>query len=509
MTRIASTVRRRLATLVALTAVLVVGAFASGLATHALAEEYVDGERLLPGIAVAGVDVSGMTAEEATAAVQRDLERRLDAEITVVEGDETWTVTPRDLAATADIEAAVSAALEESSSRSWPRVAAARWGGFDLEYDIEVPLSADPEAVEAFVEEVADDFDTAATPASVTWTSDGTEVVSDDLGRSVSRSAAARALRTAVAEEARTVELPIQSDPASIRSPHVEPLLPAIDSAVQQTLDRTVTLVAGDDQWEVPVRELAAEPDLNGIVARAYELAEQGRSEEEIADALVRVPIAADPDRVADYVEGLADEVAIDPVNARVDYSSGWVELVAAADGRALLVEEATDAITAALAERAGTVELPTEAVEPSRTRSHYRDVLLVRQNERKLYHYRHGEIVKSWPVAVGTGDQPTPTGMFTIGRKRYLPTWVNPSPNGWGEDMPERIGPGPTNPLGVRALNWNRNGGDTLIRFHGTANTSSIGTAASNGCVRLTNSDVIELYDRIPSGTTVVSVKG
>jgi lipoprotein-anchoring transpeptidase ErfK/SrfK len=45
------------------------------------------------------------------------------------------------------------------------------------------------------------------------------------------------------------------------------------------------------------------------------------------------------------------------------------------------------------------------------------------------------------------------------------------------------------------------------LIRFHGTPNEASIGQAASNGCVRMFNADVIELYDIVPSGTPIVSI--
>jgi lipoprotein-anchoring transpeptidase ErfK/SrfK len=102
---------------------------------------------------------------------------------------------------------------------------------------------------------------------------------------------------------------------------------------------------------------------------------------------------------------------------------------------------------------------------------------------------------------ALGTGS--------TESVKRFEPTWYNPAPNGWGSDMPAVIGPGPDNPLGLRALNWNRGGADTLIRFHGTPNESSIGEAASRGCVRMFNSDVIELYDLVPSGTAIVSING
>jgi lipoprotein-anchoring transpeptidase ErfK/SrfK len=135
--------------------------------------------------------------------------------------------------------------------------------------------------------------------------------------------------------------------------------------------------------------------------------------------------------------------------------------------------------------------------------------VLLVRQEERPLYHYVDGEIAADWPVAIGGGSSPTLTGLFTVGAKRRSPSWYNPDPDGWGEDMPEYIPPGPDNPLGMRALNWNRGGSDTLIRFHGAANVSSINQRASQGCVRLTNDDVLQLFDRLPSGTSIVSVWG
>ena len=68
---------------------------------------------------------------------------------------------------------------------------------------------------------------------------------------------------------------------------------------------------------------------------------------------------------------------------------------------------------------------------------------------------------------------------------------------------MPESIPPGPSNPLGLRAINWSA----PAIRFHGTSATYSLGYNASHGCVRLSNDDVIELYDTIEVGTPIVSV--
>jgi len=59
----------------------------------------------------------------------------------------------------------------------------------------------------------------------------------------------------------------------------------------------------------------------------------------------------------------------------------------------------------------------------------------------------------------------------------------------------------GPGNPLGARALYI----ANTVYRIHGTNQPTTIGSAVSSGCFRLTNPDVTDLYDRIPVGTRVV----
>ncbi len=66
---------------------------------------------------------------------------------------------------------------------------------------------------------------------------------------------------------------------------------------------------------------------------------------------------------------------------------------------------------------------------------------------------------------------------------------------------------PGLQNPLGARALYIFEGGQDTLYRVHGSPEASSIGRAVSSGCVRLLNQDIIDLYDRVPSGSPIVVV--
>lgn len=100
-------------------------------------------------------------------------------------------------------------------------------------------------------------------------------------------------------------------------------------------------------------------------------------------------------------------------------------------------------------------------------------------------------------------------TGKATVARKAEWPRWT-PTPNMLRVD-PERNRPwaggmegGPRNPLGARALYLYRGGRDTLFRIHGTNEAWSIGRQVSSGCIRLFNQDVIDVYERVPVGTTV-----
>jgi hypothetical protein len=88
---------------------------------------------------------------------------------------------------------------------------------------------------------------------------------------------------------------------------------------------------------------------------------------------------------------------------------------------------------------------------------------------------------------------------------KRRNPTWVNPDPSGWGASLPPRIGPGPRNPLGTRAMNLSTPG----IRIHGTSNVASLGTSASHGCIRMSIPEAEELFEKVDQGTPVVIIQG
>ena len=105
---------------------------------------------------------------------------------------------------------------------------------------------------------------------------------------------------------------------------------------------------------------------------------------------------------------------------------------------------------------------------------------------------------IKTYPIAVGQSAYPTPTGNYQVIEKQVNPTWFPPS-SPWAAGL-EPVPPGGNNPLGTRWIGTSAPG----IGMHGTPNPSSIGSAASHGCIRMYISDVENLYPRVQIGTPV-----
>ena len=97
-------------------------------------------------------------------------------------------------------------------------------------------------------------------------------------------------------------------------------------------------------------------------------------------------------------------------------------------------------------------------------------------------------------------------SGTVSVGGKAEWPNWRPPAEmRARDPSLPEHVPPGPLNPLGARALYLHRNGVDTLYRIHGTNETDTIGGRASSGCFRMSNADVIDLFQRVRIGARVV----
>ncbi|MER8583046.1 L,D-transpeptidase [Mesorhizobium sp. M1423] len=159
----------------------------------------------------------------------------------------------------------------------------------------------------------------------------------------------------------------------------------------------------------------------------------------------------------------------------------------------------------------------PRRGLNPRYRRQHVRydgnepaGTIVVDTSQRFLYAVE----TDGWATryGVGVGEQGLSfKGTATVGRKADWPSWTptasmmkrKPRLVKYAGGVPG----GPNNPLGARALYLYRDGRDTHFRIHGTNEPWTIGTAVSNGCIRMIDDDVIDLYDRTPLGTTVVVV--
>ena len=124
-----------------------------------------------------------------------------------------------------------------------------------------------------------------------------------------------------------------------------------------------------------------------------------------------------------------------------------------------------------------------------------------------KNFLYLVGDNGKARRYGVGTGKPGFEwAGTHKVSQKREWPDWRPPSEmiareKAKGRYLPTFLAGGIENPLGARALYL----GSTLYRIHGTNQPWTIGGAVSSGCIRMRNEDVVDLYDRVKVGTTVV----
>lgn len=142
---------------------------------------------------------------------------------------------------------------------------------------------------------------------------------------------------------------------------------------------------------------------------------------------------------------------------------------------------------------------IPREIVDlPGR---HAPGTIIIKTSERRLYFVLgDGKAIR---YGIGVGREGSAwSGVSTVSAKREWPDWT-PTPDIIKRipSVPRHMAGGPDNPLGARALYL----GATLYRIHGTNEPWRIGGAASSGCIRMTNDDVIDLYNRTRIGATVI----
>lgn len=283
----------------------------------------------------------------------------------------------------------------------------------------------------------------------------------------------------------------------------------AVEAAASQYLDGELLVRARKETWHVTPADLGTTADIEAKVDRAigfdrslpWPVRVFHRLLDRPVDRAYDVQYSHSNKGVRQFLRSVARAVNVDPSNAEVTFEDGQLRLRKPKAGHELSLRRAQRKLMEALDQSGGDmVRFAVRTLEPQVGVEDLGYTIVIRLSQLKLYLYDGIKLVKTYPVAAGQPAYPTPQGNWHIVSKAENPTWVNPDPEGWGADLPKVIGPGPGNPLGTHAMYLDAPG----IRIHGTYASSSIGTFASHGCVRMLLSDVSELFSIVPVGTPV-----
>jgi lipoprotein-anchoring transpeptidase ErfK/SrfK len=131
----------------------------------------------------------------------------------------------------------------------------------------------------------------------------------------------------------------------------------------------------------------------------------------------------------------------------------------------------------------------------------HKPGTIVVSTAQRRLYLVLGNGQALSYAIGVGRAGAAW-SGVSQVTAKREWPDWTPPPQMLQRRpDLPHHMVGGPDNPMGARAIYL----GASLYRIHGSNEPDTIGQAVSSGCIRLTNEDVIDLYNRVQIGATVI----
>jgi lipoprotein-anchoring transpeptidase ErfK/SrfK len=190
---------------------------------------------------------------------------------------------------------------------------------------------------------------------------------------------------------------------------------------------------------------------------------------------------------------------------ARVVPSATKLRVVPSEDGLAVRRAALRRALAASLLRADGprTLTVPTRIVRARWTTDsipkRYPTFIVVSRETFTLRLFKHLKLARTFHIAVGRAGLETPAGLYRINDKQVNPSWHVPL-SAWAGDLAGRIiPPGPADPIKARWMGfWDGAG------IHGTDEVSSIGSAASHGCIRMTIPDVEALYPLVPLHTPI-----
>jgi hypothetical protein len=263
---------------------------------------------------------------------------------------------------------------------------------------------------------------------------------------------------------------------------------------LQAAASRPLRFTLDERRWAVPAGQFGTSAAVNDAIARALQ-APRGDD----------IDLAVDVDRraIRKYTRRLAKQTRVDAVDASLVGLDGVRPIISSEKtGRAVRQLALERMIVNVLRNNVrDRIHIPTRALEPSRTKGGYGPVIVISRGGNGLYLYSAESLVRSFKVATGSPEFPTPAGNWTIVDMQRDPWW-RPPPSDWAKGL-KPVPPGPGNPLGTRWMGLDA----SAVGIHGTPDSASLGYSRSHGCIRMAISEAEWLFDQVSIGTPVLIV--
>ena len=288
----------------------------------------------------------------------------------------------------------------------------------------------------------------------------------------------------------------------------------AVDRYISTPAFAPLTVVGDGKSWTLDPKGIVS-VDTDSMVAEAYAPLRRADLGTRLYSRLAKKPLRAevkpaysvDASVLAGWVKKTAADVDRQPVDAVRNVVSYGIQITPAVYGATVQQEQAIKHVAQVLTSDEARVStsrvasLPITVIPPSIDASSFGNAIVVSISQRRIRLYNGSQLVTEYPCAPGQPAWPTPKGDFKVVNKQANAPWINPNSD-WSLKMPPSIPGGPGNPMGDRKIAINYPG----VFMHGIPRSeySSIGTAASHGCMRMMPAAIHDLYPRVNIGDPV-----
>ncbi|HEX4733962.1 MAG TPA: L,D-transpeptidase family protein [Thermoleophilaceae bacterium] len=287
-----------------------------------------------------------------------------------------------------------------------------------------------------------------------------------------------------------------------------------IQRRLADPLDKPIVIKAGGKTFRLSPDRSEVTTDVGGMISQAVAASREGnliqRSWRNLSggsvNKAVKLKLSYNDRAVRSVVRHISRRISRGPKDASVTATAGGLQTVPSKEGIALQGNDLRDRIRQALVTPHASRRLVahTRIVQPAVTSDNLADkypwYIVVNRPKFQLTVYDHLKPRKTYPVAVGQVGLETPAGLYHVQNKAVNPAWHVPN-SAWAGDLAGKVisGDDPSNPIKARWLGIYNGAG-----IHGTDELSSLGSAASHGCIRMAIPDVIEVYNEVPLGAPV-----